>query len=232
MKDYVEQYLEAKRLVIEQNRPTCQKRFFQHVADKFLAFAEEKLTEKELKVASGILKGKPLPEIGAEMCCSGDSIRLCWHKIEPVLLEQIDFPAYRNENKTLSAENAKLREEVERLRTKIIELERTRDLSSTPFSTPLSELGFSTGTQIGLSDLGCKTLGDLVQLDEMTIMKTRRLGPTVTAKIKKKLQTLGLHLGMDLMHMSDEDFTALIATIPQVNYTKQYNNNQYKYLRL
>jgi hypothetical protein len=44
-----------------------------------------------------------------------------------------------------------------------------------------------------------------------------------TAKIKKKLQTLGLHLGMDLMHMSDEDFTALIATIPQVNYTKQYN---------
>ena len=56
MKDYVEQYLEAKRLVIEQNRPTCQKRFFQHVADKFLAFAEEKLTEKELKVASGILK--------------------------------------------------------------------------------------------------------------------------------------------------------------------------------
>ena len=24
MKDYVEQYLEAKRLVIEQNRPTCQ----------------------------------------------------------------------------------------------------------------------------------------------------------------------------------------------------------------
>ena len=52
MKDYVEQYLEAKRLVIEQNRPTCQKRFFQHVADKFLAFAEEKLTEKELKVAS------------------------------------------------------------------------------------------------------------------------------------------------------------------------------------
>ena len=217
MKDYVEQYLEAKRLVIEQNRPTCQKRFFQHVADKFLAFAEEKLTEKELKVASGILKGKPLPEIGAEMGCSGDSIRLCWHKIEPVLLEQIDFPAYRNENKTLSDENAKLRdenaklrEEVERLRTKIIELERTRDLSPTPFSTPLSELGFSTGTQIGLSDLGCKTLGDLVQLDELTIMKTRRLGPTVTAKIKDKLQPLGLHLGMDLMHMSDEDFTAII----------------------
>ena len=102
MKDYVEQYLEAKRLVIEQNRPTCQKRFFQYFADKFLAFAEEKLTEKELKVASGILKGKPLPEIGAEMGCSGDSIRLCWHKIEPVLLEQIDFPAYRNDNKTLS----------------------------------------------------------------------------------------------------------------------------------
>ena len=107
MKDYVEQYLEAKRLAIEQNRPTCQKRFFQHVADKFLAFAEEKLTEKELKVASGILKGKPLPEIGAEMGCSGDSIRLCWHKIEPVLLEQIDFPAYRNENKTLREEGRK-----------------------------------------------------------------------------------------------------------------------------
>ena len=107
MKDYVEQYLEAKRLVIEQNRPTCQKRFFQHVADKFLAFAEEKLTEKELKVASGILKGKPLPEIGAEMGYSGDSIRLYWHKIEPVLLEQIDFPAYRNENKTLREEGRK-----------------------------------------------------------------------------------------------------------------------------
>ena len=58
MKDYVEQYLEAKRLVIEQNRPTCQKRFFEHVADKFLAFAEEKLTEKELKVASGILDAR------------------------------------------------------------------------------------------------------------------------------------------------------------------------------
>ena len=89
-------------------------------------------------------------------------------------------------------------------------MQRTRDLSPTPFSTPLSELGFSTGTQIGLSDLGCKTLGDLVQLDELTIMKTRRLGPTVTAKIKDKLQPLGLHLGMDLMHMSDEDFTAII----------------------
>ena len=89
-------------------------------------------------------------------------------------------------------------------------MERTRDLSPTPFSTPLSELGFSTGTQIGLSDLGCKTLGDLVQLDELTIMKTRRLGPTVTVKIKDKLQSLGLHLGMDLMHMSDEAFTAII----------------------
>jgi len=217
MIDYVEQYLEAKRLVIEQNRPTCQKRFFEHVADKFLAFAKEKLDENEFKVAFDVLKGKPLPEIGAEMGCSGDSIRRSWHKIEPVLLEQIDFPAYRNENKTLSDENAKLRnenaklrEEVERLRTKIIELERTRDLSPTPFSTPLSELGFSTGTQIGLSDLGCKTLGDLVQLDELTIMKTRRLGPTVTAKIKDKLQPLGLHLGMDLLHMSDEDFTAII----------------------
>ena len=85
MKDYVEQYLEAKRLVIEQNRPTCQKRFFQHVAEKFLAFAKEKLTEKEVKVASGVLKGKPLPEIGAEMGYSGDSIRLYWHKIEPVM---------------------------------------------------------------------------------------------------------------------------------------------------
>jgi hypothetical protein len=41
-------------------------------------------------------------------------------------------------------------------------------------------------------------------------MKTRRLGPTVTAKIKDKLQPLGLHLGMDLMHMSDEEFTAII----------------------
>ena len=217
MIDYVEKYLEAKRLVIEQNRPTCQKRFFEHVADKFLAFAKEKLDENEFKMAFDVLKGKPLPEIGAEMGYSVDSIRRSWHKIEPVLLEQIDFPAYRNENKTLSDENAKLRnenaklqEEVERLRTKIIELERTRDLSPTPFSTPLSELGFSTGTQIGLSDLGCKTLGDLVQLDKLTIMKTRRLGPTVTAKIKDKLQPLGLHLGMDLMHMSDEDFTAII----------------------
>ena len=107
MKDYVEKYLETKRLVIEQNRPTCQKRFFQHVAEKFLAFAKEKLTEKEVKVASGVLKGKPLPEIGAEMGYSGDSIRLYWHKIEPVLLEQIDFPAYRNENKTLREEGRK-----------------------------------------------------------------------------------------------------------------------------
>lgn len=74
MIDYVEQYLEAKRLVIEQNRPTCQKRFFEHVADKFLAFAEEKLDENEFKVAFDVLKGKPLPEIGAEMGCSGDSI--------------------------------------------------------------------------------------------------------------------------------------------------------------
>ena len=47
--------------------------------------------------------------------------------------------------------------------------------------------------------------------------RVRFFGPTVTAKIKDKLQPLGLHLGMDLMHMSDEEFTAIISRLQQTD---------------
>ena len=100
---------------------------------------------------------------------------------------------------------------------KIHELQRPRDFLSTPFNTDISKLGLTINSQIGLSELGCKNLGDLVQLDAMTVRRTRKLGPTVAFRIEEQLKTMGLHFGMDLIHMSDEDFDDLVHRLQKMS---------------
>ena len=201
----------------ETKNQLVQKKFIHHVLESMLVIAKEKLSDKELMIASGLLEGKTMPEMGAEMGYTGERIRQFWQEIEPVLLEQIDFPAIREENQMLRNENAQLKEENEKLTAKIHELQRPRDFLSTPFNTDISKLGLTINSQIGLSELGCKNLGDLVQLDAMTVRRTRKLGPTVAFRIEEQLKTMGLHFGMDLIHMSDKDFDDLVHRLQKMS---------------
>ena len=122
-----------------------------------------------------------------------------------------------SENLALHNENARLRREIELLKAELTEDEHSRTLYSTPFATDISELGFTHRIVVALSELGCKTLGDVVQCDAMTIQMYRKLGRSALLSIQSRLRDMGLKLGMDLKNMSDEEFNAHVERLKKTH---------------
>src|SRR5262245_44450541 len=62
----------------------------------------------------------------------------------------------------------------------------------------IDELGFSNRIQTCLVDLGVKTVGDLVQTPELSLVAKRNFGRKSLLEVRAKLAELGLSLGLTI----------------------------------
>jgi DNA-directed RNA polymerase subunit alpha len=60
------------------------------------------------------------------------------------------------------------------------------------------EVGLSQRTAICLTTANIARIGDLVQMNEIELMRTPHVGPTALHEIKVMLAGLQLHLGMEV----------------------------------
>lgn len=64
------------------------------------------------------------------------------------------------------------------------------------FATPIDDLDLSVRSRHCLDSENIATVGDLVRRSEADLLKVRNFGQTSLNEIKKKIEALGLHLGM------------------------------------
>ena len=213
------------------NEYNLQKRFLQKVFDCLITKARNYLSPKETRIAIELRRGDSTAEIGKKISRTSESVRHSWYKIEPILLEKFDNPTLQDENmvlreeiqtltkdkQSLSDENNELIQKIDELEKELIKNSKHRALLSTPFGTDINSLGFSVRVTNGLMAINCKTLGDLVQFDLLTLTKAPKLGLRSVRDIEETLHNLGLRLGMDLVRMTDEEFDAHVERLNSIN---------------
>ena len=115
----------------------------------------------------------------------------------------------REENEMLRSKTDNLTEQVENLREKVKELTTTRKIQNTPFEMDVTRLGF-------LDEIGCKNLADLVCLNRGVFIKSRKAGVNTLMQVERKLEGMGLRLGMDLKNMSVSDFNNHVVLLAKL----------------
>ena len=129
----------------------------------------------------------------------------------------------REENEMIRSKTDNLTEEVENLREQVKELTTTRKIQNTPFEMDVTRLGLNPRTLVFLDEIGCKNLADLVCLDRGLFIKSRKAGAKTLMLVERKLEGMGLRLGMNLRNMSERDFNNHVALLTKL--TKSTDNN-------
>jgi DNA-directed RNA polymerase alpha subunit len=91
----------------------------------------------------------------------------------------------------LYAENAALRDTVEKFRTK-------QAKRNAVYDTPVEELHFSNRTAKRLAEVDVKFVGDLVQKKAADLLRIWGFGRLCLREVERALERLGLRLGSDL----------------------------------
>ncbi len=103
------------------------------------------------------------------------------------------FIQYFNAGREIQRNESRKEEAVER--------ERHKEDIRRVLERPVEDLDLSVRASNCLQAEGIKTIGELVQRSEDEMLKVRNFGKTSLREIKKKLEDLGLGLGMDLAEM-------------------------------
>ena len=122
----------------------------------------------------------------------------------------------REENEMLRSKTDNLTEQVENLREKVKELTTTRKIQNTPFEMDVTRLGLNPRTLLFLDEIGCKNLADLVCLNRGVFIKSRKAGVNTLKQVERKLEGMGLRLGMDLKNMSVSDFNNHVVLLAKL----------------
>jgi hypothetical protein len=191
---------------------TIRDRMLRSIIDQTIAIANDKLDKKDAEMVSSLLYGKSSLEIAKEMGYNDLYVRNHLHKAIPIIIDSLDYSALREENQRLLEENRELSEELNQIRERK-QPSMLRNIRNTPFEVRIEKMDFSVRVINGLSELDCFTLADLVTTDELSLMKSRRMGGGSVNEIKSKLESLGLRLGMNLNRMSDGDFAKLVERL-------------------
>ena len=122
----------------------------------------------------------------------------------------------REENEMLRSKTDNLTEQVENLREKVKELTTTRKIQNTPFEMDVTRLGLNPRTLLFLDEIGCKNLADLVCLNRGVFIRSRKAGVNTLMQVERKLEGMGLRLGMDLKNMSVSDFNNHVVLLAKL----------------
>lgn len=146
-------------------------------------------TPHELQIINGILSGKSLKEIGAELHLTTGRVRQLYFKGLRKL------PDWSKMIKKRDGEIKYLKREILRLKNPA--------LFSTPsdwniLSKPIGECDFSVSMLKCLEDAEIKTVADLVKNTRIDMLKLRNFGETSLTELDKWLETHGLEWGMEL----------------------------------
>lgn len=186
-----------------------QDRFLKELIDCIIESVKDQLSDKEFIIVSGVLKGRPTSEIAKEIGRTDNTVWNTWRRVMPKLFDILEYPTVCKEKEDLADENKKLKEEIKQLKS----AQRGRNLQATPFAKDLTDFGFPTHLCNKLLEFGCKSLADLLQYDTYHLLNIPKIGASSICQIKERLNLMGLSLGMDLQHMSDEDFNALVKRV-------------------
>ena len=180
-----------------------------------ISLSEGYLKDRESGILTEIIKGVKLEDIGNAFGLTRERVMQIATKAANKLASIEDLKQIRDENKTLKEENNRLSKENNLLKKYITDQRITIDayensdkLHSTIFEKRLIDLNLTVRTQNGLKSLNCDTLGDVVKLDILMLMKARNFGKKSLTEIDEFIKRLGLHWGMNPEKMSVEELEA------------------------
>ena len=167
------------------------------------------LREREREILKRTTMGDNPDVIAAEYGISRERVVQIGALAALKISDTTDFEQLVNENKDLRENNKKLNEQVDYLNEKLSAYDWDRKLASTIFMKCIGDLPFSVRTQNALKSIYCETLGDVVRLDKIDLMKARNFGKKCFSEIDDYIIKHGLHWGMRLDLMSAEELASL-----------------------
>lgn len=169
------------------------------------------LSDRELGILSRITMGEKPQDIGVDYGLTIDRVFQIGAKAAAKISDLTELEHLFDENKKLQKENRKLNQQIAILNDRLEKYESESKFSSTIFQKRISDLHLSVRTLNALQSLDCKTLGDVVQLEQSDLMKARNFGKKSLDELDYYITVHGLHWGMRLDLMTAEDLTSYIS---------------------
>ena len=192
--------IEAKPQRVTQRRYLTQK-----LLTAAIDSASGVLTSDERQVLMGLVQEKSYYDIGEDLQLTKARIYQKEREATNKILPFLNIVELRLENERVREENQKLYEENQKLKNQQNPIT-TRNLHGTPFDLRINDLGLTHRCLKPLKEFGIITIGDLVRLKKVDLVRSGKFRYDVCKQIEEKLNVHGLHLGMDLDYMSDEAF--------------------------
>ena len=204
----------------EPKRVTQRQYLTQRLLTAAINSASGVLTKEERQVLVGLMQGKSYHDISDELQLTYARIHQKEKEATNKILPFLNIADLHLENMRVREENQRLYEEIQRLQAAQVNTAKhtdspskqprtstlSRNFQGTSFDRMIYDIGLTYRYLKPLSELGIRTIGDLVKLDKMTLVRSPKIGYDACKEIEEKLKALGLHLGMNLNNMSDKVF--------------------------